>query len=342
MAEGISSLGRTQLAVEASAGGSTDAPTTIWAGTGVGKDNLTQTFPTEKVGKLGGTLRSYISATGGGVTLEDDATYEQLGYIFQAGIYLTTPTTDASSAKIWTWTVQASDSDPIATTDLGTLVIEVGDNIQAEIHRFCYVTDFTLSAKGGEALHVMANLESRAPATATFTTGLSIPSPLETILYSLGSLYIDDSTGTIGTTLKSNTILDMNLKHTTGWKSVKAKDNRLDFSFIKRTNDEILLDVTFEHNSIAVAEKAAWRAGTERALRLTFLGTALSTTDAGATYDTKAFVINLYGKWDTFGAAGLEEQDGNNVYKGTLRARWSTLASAKASYVLVNELATLP
>lgn len=342
MAEGISALSKTQIGVEALAGSSTDVPTTIWAGTGVGKDNLTQVFPTQKVGKLGGTLRSYISATGGGVTLEDDATYEQLGYIFQAGIYLATPTTDASSAKIWTWTVQASDSDPIATTDLGTLVIEPGDNIQAERHRFCYVTDFTLSAKGGEALHILANLESRAPELATFTAGLTVPTPLEAILYSLGSLYIDDSTGTIGSTVKSNTILDMSLKHTTGWRSVKAKDNRLDFSFIKRTDDEIMLDVTFEHNSIALAEKAAWRAGTERALRLTFLGTALSTTDAGAPYDTKALVIDLYGKWDTFGAAGLEEQDGNNVYKGTLRVKWSALASAKASYTIVNELATLP
>lgn len=341
MAEGISALGRTQIGIEASAGGTTDTPTTIWRSMGVMKDNLRIVFPKEKIGVLGGTTRSYIPETGGEVTLEGDATFEQSPYIFQTGIYHTAPTTDASSAKVWTWAVQQGDSDPHATTDLDTMVIECGDNIQAEIAHFGFVKDFTLSGKAGEEVQLSANLETRAPATASFTSGLTAPT-VETILTSLGSLYIDDSTGTIGSTLKSNTILDFSLKMTTGWMSKKTKDNRLDFSFIKRADDEIKLDVTFEHNSIAVTEKAAWRARTERAIRLTFLGTALSSTDAGAPYDTKAFVINLYGTWEQFGAAGLEEMDGNNVYKGTFRVAYSSAAVAKASFVIVNELASLP
>jgi hypothetical protein len=344
MAEGISALGKIQIGVEASAGGSTDAPTTIWRGVGVGKDNLTIAHPTEKIGVFGGTTRTYIPATGGEVMLGDSATYEQLGYIFQAGIKSVTPTTDASSAKVWTWAVAQGDSDPHATTDLGTLVIEVGDNVQAEIHRFGFVRDFTLSGAAGETLALEANIETRAPATASFTAALTAPT-VEDILFSLGSLYIDDSTGTIGTTLKSNTLLDMNLKMTTGWKAVKSKDNRLDFSFIKRIDDATLLDITFEHNSEAVTEKAAWRAKTERAIRLTFLGTALTTTDATAPYDTKALVIDMYGTWDAFGAAGLEEVDGNNVYKGTFRVAYASAASAdakKLTFTIVNELATLP
>lgn len=341
MSQGISGAGKIQIGIEASAGGSTDIPTTAWAGTGVMSDNLRVVFPRQKIGVIGGTTRSYIPETGGGVLLEDDATFEQLPYIFQAGIKAVTPTTDTSSAKIWTWAVQQGDSDPIATTDLGTLVIEDGDNIQAEIARFGFVREFTL-AGSGDAVTISANVQTRAPATTTFTSGLTVPATLETILSNLGSLYIDDSTGTIGTTLKSLTLLDFSLKVTTGWMAKRSKDNRTDFSFIKRADDEILLDVTFEHNSIAVAEKAAWRAGTERALRLTFLGSALSSTDAGATYDTKALVCNLYGKWETFGSAGLEEMDGNNVYKGTMRIRYSPTATAKCSFVVVNELATLP
>src|SRR5688572_30100088 len=144
MPEGISALGKIQIGVEASAGGSTDAPTTIWRGVGVGKDNLTVVHPTEKIGVFGGTTRTYITATGGEVMLGDSATYEQLGYIFQAGIKSVAPTTDLSSAKVWTWAVAQGDSDPHATTDLGTLVIEVGDNVQAEIHRFGFVREFTL------------------------------------------------------------------------------------------------------------------------------------------------------------------------------------------------------
>lgn len=338
MAEGISALGITQIGQEVVAGGSTDPATAIWSGMGVLKDNLRVVFKPEKVGILGGRTASYIPETGGEANLSGTATYEQLGYIFQSGIKTVAPTTDAGSAKIWTWAVQQGSSDPIATTDLTTLVLEVGDNIQAEIARFGFTREFTLSGAAGDALELSAILQTRAPATGTFTASLTPPT-VEDVLFSLGSLYIDDTTGTIGTTVKSNTLLDMNLKMTTGWMAKKTKDNRLDFSFIKRADDEIVLDITFEHNSIAVAEKAAWRAKTERAIQLTFAGTTLSTTD---TYSTKMLIINLYGIWETFGAAGLEEADGNNVYKGTFRARYSPTATAKASFVIVNELASLP
>jgi hypothetical protein len=341
MTEGISALGKTQIGVEALAGSSTDLPTTIWVGTGVVKDNLKLTFPKQKVGIFGGTTRSYISETGGEVQLADEATFEALPYIFQAGISQQTPTTDTSSARIWNWAMQNSDSDAHSTTDLATLVIETGDNIQAEIFHYGFVREFTISGSAGSALTVDAVVQTRAPAATTFTASLAVPT-VETILFSTGALYIDPSTDAVGTTVKSNTLLDMSLKVKTGWMAKKAKDNRTDFSFIKRVDDEIMLDLTFEHNSIAVAEKAAWRNQTERALRLTFLGSALSSTDAGAAFDTKAFVIDLYGKWDNFGAAGLEESDGNNVYKGTFRARYSTAAANKAVFKIYNELASLP
>jgi hypothetical protein len=341
MTEGISALSRTQIGFEALPGGSTDAPTTVWRGMGMLQDKTRVVFPREKIGKLGGTTRSYIPENGGEVTLEGGGTFEQIGYLFEAGIKSVLPTTDASSGQTWLWAVQHSDSDPISTTDLATLVVETGDNIQAEIARFGFVREMNINGSAGEALEVSGIVQTREVSPATFTAGLTVPL-IEEILFSLGSLYIDDTTGTIGTTVISNTLLDMSLKFTTGWAAKKTKDNRLDFSFIKRADDEIVLDITFEHNSIAVAEKAAWKAQTERAIRLEFLGSALSTTDSGSDYDTKAFVIDLYGKWETFGAAGLEEVDGNNVYKGTFRVGYSPTADAKASFLVVNELAALP
>lgn len=339
MTEGISALGKTQIGIEAVAGSSTDLPTTIWVGTGVGKDMLKTTFPKQKVGVFGGTSRSYISETGGEVALEDEASFEALPYIFQAGIKHVAPTTDAGSGNIWAWAVQQGDSDPHSTTDLDTLVIETGDNIQAEIAHYGFVREFTLSGSAGAALSISATVETRAPTPTTFTNSLSVPT-VETILFSTGALYIDDTTSAAGTTIVSNTLLDMSLKGKTGWVSKRAKDNRTDFSFIKRVDDEYMLDLTFEHNAVAVAEKAAWRAGTERVIRLTFLGSALSST--GGAYDTKAFVIDAYGKWESFGSAGLEESDGNNVYKGTFRVKYSTTAAAKLLFTICNNLSSLP
>jgi hypothetical protein len=52
--------------------------------------------------------------------------------------------------------------------------------------------------------------------------------------------------------------------------------------------------------------------------------------------------MDLIGKWQAFGADGLEEEDGDNVYKGVFVVRWSAFAAAKATLLIVNELATLP
>lgn len=339
---GVTALEKTLIGVELLAGSTTDAPTTHWRGMGKIKDRLSVVRPPERVGKLGGTNRSYIPRTGGDVTLEADATFEQMPYMLNAGIYTATPTTDTGSGYVYTYTVQASSTDAYATTDLNTLVIESGDNNAVEVARYCFVKEFTLSGKQGEALMFSGTLESRAPSTSAAFTAVGdtdLQNPVETILFSKVAMYIDPSTDTIGTTAKTETILDLSVKHKTGWVALPAKDGRLDFSSIKHIDDEILIDVTFEHNSIAVAEKDAWKAQSERGIRIQFAG---STLTSGGTYTTKLFQINAYGKWLTFGAEGLEEQDGDNVYRGQFKVGWSKDALAKMSYVIVNELATLP
>lgn len=344
MATGVTALESTKIGVEALAGATTDTVTTYWRGMGKIKDRQEVVFPPERVGKVGGTTRSYIPRTGSEFTLEGDATYEQLCYIFNAGIYNATATTDASSGLTRTWTVQHSSSDAYATTDLATLVVESGDNNEVETVRYGFIREFTLAGTQGAGMTIAATGQARAPSTSTATTvgDTDLENPAESILFSKVALYIDDSTGTIGTTQKSETILDMSLKHTTGWVELPARDGRLDFSSIKHIDDEIMLEVTYEHNTNASTELTAARAQTARAMRLQFTGNALTTTDAGATFDTKALRIDLYGKWQSFKAEGLEEQDGDNVVKGTFRVAFDPGAAKKAIYTICNEVATLP
>ena len=339
---GVTALEKTLIGVEALAGSSTDTVTTHWRGMGKVQDRREIVFPPEKVGKFGGTTRSYIARTGSDIPLEGDATFEQLPYIFDAGIYKATATTDNSSGFIRTWNVQASSSDPYATTDLGTLVVESGDNEGIDRARFCFVRSFALSGRQGEGMQLTATLQGREPSTDTAFTTVSdtdLQNESETILFSKVRLFIDDTSGTIGTTQVSETILEATLNMTTGWVELPAKDGRLDFSNIKRIDDEITLDVTFEHNASAEAEKANFRNEVERAIRLEFEGTALGTTD---TYDAKTLIIDLWGKWRTFATEGLEEQTGDNIVRGTFRAAWSPTALNKARFIVVNEVDVLP
>jgi hypothetical protein len=335
---GIKALRRIQMGPETTAGTNVVA-SAIWRGTGMGQDTRETTFVEEDIGLLGDALRTYVAKTGGEVTFEGIASFEQIPYFLQSGFYKTAPTTDASSAKIWAWDVQDSSTDPIQTTDLQTYTVEFGDNQQAEYMNYCFTREFNLTGTVGEALQVSATMEGRTVATTDFTSGIGIPT-VESILFTNGKLYIDASSDTLGTTQVSQTLFAVDLNVTTGWRAYPAADGRTDFSFAKRTKEEITCSVTFEHNATAVAEKAAWRNQTERALRLRFDGNALSSTDAGATYDKKTFIVDMLGKWESFEA--LDEQDGNDQVTGTFRMGYSSTAAKKGGFIVVNELAALP
>ena len=337
MTQGIKSLRKVQFGAEAVAGGTTDIATTVWRGMASLTDNRETTFPEEDIGVLGGTTRSYVAKAGGELSLEGDATYEQLPYIFQAGIYNTTATTDSGTGYIYEWTVQNVSTDLIATTDLQTYMFEGGDNNEAETMRYGFVRDFNITGAASEALQLTATFEGREVAGgATYTAGLSIPT-VETILFGKASLYIDPTSDTIGTTLVSNTLLGADLSMTTGWQSVFTADGRIDLSFIKRVTDEITLGITYEHNGTATTEKAAWRAQTERAIRVKFEGGAL--TSAGA-YTYKTFIIDLWGKYESFDA--LSDADGNDTVVANFRAAYSATAANKAKFTIVNDLSALP
>lgn len=337
MTQGIKALRKIQIGQEVTAGGSTDPASTVWRGMGTLTDNLETTFPEEDIGILGGTTRSYQAKAGGEIDLEGMATFEQVGYAFIAGIYNSTATTDTGSGYIYQWSLQTQSTDLVATTDLQTLVIEAGDNNEAEIMRYCFVREINLSGTAGEAVENTITLEGREIAGgASYTSGVSVPT-VETILVSKAKLYIDATSDTIGSTLVSQTLLGFDLTITTGWQPVFAADGRLDFSFIKRANDESTIDLTFEHNGTATAEKAAWRAETERAIRLKFEGNALSS--AGA-YTYKTLILDMYGKWESFEA--LSDEDGNDTVTGTFRIAYSPTAAKKFDITLVNELSALP
>lgn len=316
--------------------GTTDIPTTIWRGLGMIDDLSEPVFPDEHVGVIGGVNRSYIPKTGGEIPLEGEATFEQLPYIFDAGIYKATPTSDTGSGWVYTYNLQWTSTDPISSSDLKYLVVEAGDNQQAEIFRSGFVRELQLTGSQGESLMINATVEGQTVSTTTFTSGLSIPT-VEEILFSKAKLYIDPSSDTIGTTQKSQTILSAELT-LGGWQSIPVGDGNKHFSGVKfAPTDEMILSITFEHDASAVTEKAAWLAGSERGLRLLFQGAALA---SAGTYTYKSLIIDVYGKWMNF--EPLDESDGNDTVTGEFRIGYSSAAAKKGTIIVVNELSALP
>lgn len=331
---GIKALRKLQLGLETTKG-TAAAATLIWRGLGTLEDNQEVVFADEDVGYLSRMDRSYIPKVGAALTMDDtEATFEQLPYILAAGIEdVDTGVADtAGSAKIYTYTFPTT-----AAKTTNAYTIEGGDNQQAWEMEYAFVKAFKLSGVPGEAWKMSADWVGRQLTKCSFTTTAALPT-VEEILFSKTTLAIDTVGGTMGATVKSSTLLGATLNVDTGLREVSTADGALYFTFDKQVGPEITLDVTFEHDTTAVAEIDAFRAGTARQIELKAIGSAVTTT--GGVYGTKTLKVSLAGKWESFEKLG--EQDGNDIVSGTLRARYNSTAAKFAIITVVNELAALP
>jgi len=330
---GAKALRRLQLGLETTKGQAL-ATTAIWRGMGTIEDRTETVFIEEDVGQLASTTRSYTSHEMAAITFESvPATFEQLPYVFSAGVKnVTTGAADGTgSGFVYTYTLPTT-----AQNTISTYTLEGGDDQQAEEMEYSFVESFALSGAMREAVNMSADWLGRQVTDTTFTTAPSLPT-VEEIIFGKGKIYIDTSGGTFGGTVKSGTLIGFDLSWTTGFIPVFSADGNLYFATDKQVMPDISLDITFEHDSIATAEKTAWRAGNARLFRLLFEGSALTTAD---TYTYKTLQIDLAGKWSTF--SKLADTDGNDIVTGTFVARYDETASDFGEIIVVNELASLP
>ncbi|TXH55820.1 MAG: hypothetical protein E6Q97_07965 [Desulfurellales bacterium] len=329
---GIKALRKLQFGRESTAGTIVPA-TTVWRGTGALEDAREVTFPPEDIGILSGTDRSYVSFIEGALDLESvPMTFEQLPHILEMGVKTATPTQDGTgSGYIYQYDF------PIAAPTIKTYTIEGGDNQQAQVMEYCHAKEFTLEGASKEAWMMSASIVGRQVVNQAFTGSVALPS-IEDMLFGKTKLYIDVIGGSWGATLKSNTLLSASLKYTTGIIPKYTADGNLYFSFIQYTQPEVVLDITFEHDGTAVAERAFYESQTARLIRLLIQGSTFAV--AGTTYSVKTAIIDLAGKWEKFNPLG--EKDGNDIVEATFRARYNSTAAKFGKIIVVPALSALP
>ncbi len=327
---GIKALRSIRLGKETTAGTAV-AATTYWRGEGTIEDQREIVFPNEDVGYLSGVDRSYIPKKLAAISFDaTPATFEQLPIILQAGVKTVAAVNDTGgSGKVYAFTFPTTSANSFSK-----YTIEGGDDSGAEEMQYSFVESFELSGNGGEAWMISANWLGRDVSTCAFTGAATIPTVYE-ILFSKSKLYLDAIGGTIGTTEKSCTLMGASLKVNTGIKPRFAANGDTYFCQAVMTKPEVLLDVTFEHNSTAVAEKLNWRNQTPRLLRINCDGNALTTA---GTFNNKTLRIDLAGKWEKFEKIG--ESDGNDIINATFRAGYDSTAAKFAEIKVVNETAS--
>lgn len=329
---------KVQLGVEAVQG--TPVPATaVWLGPGLPEDARTLVFRDENVGYSSGVDSTYTPQLLGKFSFDPTPlTFEQGPYVFSAGIknVVTGAADGAGTGKIYAYPMPTLAPN---TNEIATYTLEGGDEQQCEEIEYCFVPDFKITGQPGQALMLSANWEGRQVTPVAWTPAIALPSAAEVINFLEGKLFIDAANGVIGATQKSCTFIGMDLAVKTGWVSNFAGNGQKYFCGLRHTGQqmEVNLNITFEHDGTATAEKAFWRAETARQIRLQWEGSALT---VGTSFSKKTFRADLAGKWAIFEKIG--ERNGNDIINGVFRARYNSVADLFAVFTFVNALAALP
>lgn len=306
----------------------------IWRGLGALEDAREKVFPEENVGYLSGTSRQYEPTVLARLSMDEvEATFEQLPHIFEAAIEKEASSVDGSG----TGYIYEYNPPTTAQPEIRTYTVEGGDDNDEEQFTYGFVESFELSGRPNEAVMVSAEWVGREVAAGTKTAGVSLQA-VEEILFNRGKLYIDSTAAAVGTTQIANQWVGFDLSYESGNQPVFTGDGQKYFSFDKNTGPEIELQLILENGAAAVAEKAAWRAGTVRKIRLLFEGTTLATS--GTAYDSKSLIIDLSGKYSE--ADPLEDTDGNDTVTLTFIPRYDSVTTHFATLTVVNALTALP
>jgi hypothetical protein len=205
---------------------------------------------------------------------------------------------------------------------------------------YSFVKDWTLSGDGRNGYQLNANWQGRDVAPGTFTSALTLPS-VHNMNFGMTKFYIDVSTGTVGTTLISNTVRKISVKFESGIEAKDTADGRLDFSFHQQTSYKLTGQIEFEHDATSIAQKVAWRAMTPQLMQVKIEGSAADTfASTGTTYGVPTVKINMPFKWSNFEKIG--EANGNDIVQGSFFSAYDTSAAAAGSVIVVAELSSIP
>jgi hypothetical protein len=287
----------------------------------------------EEIGQFFGKGRVYEQSKLASLDMQAvEATFEQIPYIFEAGIkaQTTATTADAGSGKVYTYAFGMT-----AANALSTYTIEAGDNQRVDEMEYAYVEKFSLAGATKEALKMSATWAGRQMTDAEFTTTATVPT-VEEILFAKGKLFIDTSGGTIGTTQKTTTWLGIQIDVDTGNNAIWSGDGNSYYTFVKNVGASIKGKMTLEHDTFGEAELGFARTGAARLVRMIWLGTALTTT--GTTHTTKKLIFDSAIVYDN--VPDVADKDGND----TVVLSWHSVdaGSIVPTFTVVNQLATLP
>lgn len=316
----------------------------IWRGPYAGLKDARETEAVdEQIGVALKSSRKYASMLLAELSMPvTNLTPEQSLHIFEAAIkQINTGVADGAGSSGF---VYAYNFGSTAINTISTYTIETGDETQAEEAEYCFVKSFTITAVKGESVQISAEWVGRQVVLSTFTAAQTAPAVTE-IHSSAGTVYIDEPSGSIGTTaIAAGNIQEMTLNVTTGLVPVFTIDSgNLYFQGHGFDVDEFeaSMEIKFLHDTAALAEKVAWRANTNRLYRVEFTGAAYGTPGASTLLGGLSGIqIDFPGSYESFSA--IEFEDGKSVLTATLTGGYENESAESLGITVANEVAAVP
>lgn len=335
MAYGLRALRRIQFAKETTSGTAVATTTAIWRGTGLLTDESVIKRPPEDRGNLQPLNRSYIPQVGALVKLDKTpATFEQLPYIFAMGIGsgAATGTVDGTGGSDYIYTATLS------TTSAGTpatYTFEGGDNTGVDEAAYVFAESFTLDGAPNEAVMVSAQLRGRQADLSSFSATITAPT-VEEILFNKGALYLHATTFGSGAITGSWVGFSLNVK--TGYQAVYTGDGAATYFYtVKQVAPVVTGKLILENDANGAAELLCARNRTTRFMRITFIGSAQTTSGTGSAWSYKALQVDLGIRYTDIPALG--EKDGDDVLEFPFEP---VSVTGGGVFTCVNEVSALP
>lgn len=242
---------------------------------------------------------------------DGDLTFENVDYLLSSGWQ--SKVTGTLNGSLYTRQYSAPAAGSANVPLLATVL--AGDDAVAGGKGYggsdCFIPSLEISAARGAGTkasgsysgHTLRQLQTSEYSNITSSRlgGTSIPAWL-------WQLYIDDSTGSVGTTQKKGTLIDWSLKVTSGFHHKQF----LGEGVVSPTNygqnrPEITLDFTFEQNAIALAELVKFETNTPRLIALT------------ATLGSKYIQLYHWGWYTSFDKPS--DSDGNTTLSASFKCK---------------------
>lgn len=254
-----------------------------------------------------------------------ECNYEQLpGWM---GMLIDGGETAVGASTPYTWTFTRSiGAQGLNMATFERRMTDFTNHIDEEFPN-CVATEATLSGQGSGAVQIAVQGFGAAEASSTLTASLSMPTP-EHVPFALSEAYLDSSWANAGNTQLSGKVLSWSLGITTGVVGLPTADGRANLDYGVRVYNGRAIGHTLtmrllQDKTLYDAEKAAAKAQTLRAIRLSFAGTA-----------SRAFNIDALVKHAAGSLYAVDESDGQVIYDVSMVAATDGTDSLEA--VVVN------